>query len=225
MALTSYGKAKTAGDTLQNWFHTYGAPEEILSNGGPPFNSQEYNMFLYSWGTKSTHYQCTIPRVMDGQNWPSKCPSGNSQYHVCIDGSNWVTRCNCHSSQEINPVLNIPNYFTPKTVPPRYQIHQMTQHGLDSNINNPTMDHTCWHRSVCRNAAYMHPAHEGWWKSTWKKSTTTKLGPMSQCENIITTLNSIPTDAGYITWVLKDIPALDHNPNALWSHDGGGDTE
>lgn len=115
----SSGKTKTAGDTLQIWFHIYSAPEEILSNGGPPFNSQEYNMFLYSWGRKSTHHQCTIPRVMGGQNWPSKQPSGNSQYHVRIYGSNWVTRHNCHSSHEINLVVNIPNYSTPKAATPQ----------------------------------------------------------------------------------------------------------
>lgn len=46
------GKARTACDTLQNWFFTYGAPEEISFDGGQSFYSQEYNMFLDNWGIK-----------------------------------------------------------------------------------------------------------------------------------------------------------------------------
>ena len=32
------------------WFRTYGIPEEISSDGGPPFNSADYNEFLKCWG-------------------------------------------------------------------------------------------------------------------------------------------------------------------------------
>ena len=31
------------------WFRTYGVPEEISSDGGPPFNSADYNEFLKCW--------------------------------------------------------------------------------------------------------------------------------------------------------------------------------
>ena len=40
------GKAKTVCDTMRTWFCTYGSPEELLSNGKPPFESPEYNSFL-----------------------------------------------------------------------------------------------------------------------------------------------------------------------------------
>lgn len=48
----SPGKARTAYNTLQNWFCTYGAAEEISSDGGPPFESQEYNTFFNNWEIK-----------------------------------------------------------------------------------------------------------------------------------------------------------------------------
>jgi hypothetical protein len=35
------------------WFRTYGVPKEISSDGGPPFNSHEYRIFLQDWGIKS----------------------------------------------------------------------------------------------------------------------------------------------------------------------------
>ena len=52
ITLMSSGKAKTICDTLRSWFGTYGAPEEISSDGGPPFDSLEYNTFLRNWGVK-----------------------------------------------------------------------------------------------------------------------------------------------------------------------------
>ena len=54
------GNAKTTCDALRNWFCTYGVPEEISTDGGPPFDSQEYNQFLDNWGirkrTSSAYY-------------------------------------------------------------------------------------------------------------------------------------------------------------------------
>jgi hypothetical protein len=32
------------------WFRTYGVPEEVSSDGGPPFNAADYDDFLKSWG-------------------------------------------------------------------------------------------------------------------------------------------------------------------------------
>jgi hypothetical protein len=34
------------------WFRTYGVPEEISSDGGPPFKSDEFQRFLRKWGIK-----------------------------------------------------------------------------------------------------------------------------------------------------------------------------
>jgi hypothetical protein len=45
---------------FQMWFRTYGVPEEMSSDGGPPYNSAEYNKFLGTWGISkrlsSVHY-------------------------------------------------------------------------------------------------------------------------------------------------------------------------
>ena len=42
--------AKKVCSQLHAWFCTYGAPEEQSSDGGPPFQSQEYIQFLSNWG-------------------------------------------------------------------------------------------------------------------------------------------------------------------------------
>ena len=56
----SSGKATAVCDALRNWFCTYGVPEEISLDGGPPFDSQGYKSFLEDWGVKkrmsSAHY-------------------------------------------------------------------------------------------------------------------------------------------------------------------------
>ena len=36
-------------ECLLGWFMTYGVPEEIASDGGPPYNAFEYDQFLDSW--------------------------------------------------------------------------------------------------------------------------------------------------------------------------------
>ena len=47
-------------DIMRTWFSTYGAPEELSSDKGPPFESQEYNSFLNNYGisksTSSAHF-------------------------------------------------------------------------------------------------------------------------------------------------------------------------
>ena len=35
--------------SLLRWFSTYGVPEELATDGGPPFNSGEYKAFLRKW--------------------------------------------------------------------------------------------------------------------------------------------------------------------------------
>ena len=37
---------------LRAWFCTYSAPDELLSDGGPPFQSHTYTQFLSNWGIK-----------------------------------------------------------------------------------------------------------------------------------------------------------------------------
>ena len=46
--------------TFLRWFSTYGVPEELATDGGPPFNGQEYKQFLKTWDVQkrlsSAHY-------------------------------------------------------------------------------------------------------------------------------------------------------------------------
>lgn len=138
---------------------------------------------------------------MDGQNWPSKCPSGNSQYHVHIDGSNWVTQHNCHSSQEINPVVNIPNYSTPKGCPPdtryiRWPNRVWTPTSTTQQWTTPVgadqyaeLQPTCAQPKSLENGSGIHRwfgadgnSHNdgGWWKSTRKNQPPPN---QSQCRS------------------------------------------
>ena len=51
-ALLSDKKAPSIIKNLRQWFITYGVPEELASDGGPPYNSMEYSTFLNNWGVK-----------------------------------------------------------------------------------------------------------------------------------------------------------------------------
>ena len=52
VALMPLGKANNVCDTMTTWFCTFGAPEELSSDGGQPFESKEYNSFLKNWGIR-----------------------------------------------------------------------------------------------------------------------------------------------------------------------------
>ena len=43
---------KTITNTLRKYFTTFGVPEEVSSDGGPPYNSHDFNTFLRSWGVR-----------------------------------------------------------------------------------------------------------------------------------------------------------------------------
>ena len=46
--------------TLLRWFRTFGVPEELATDGGPPFQSHDYHSFLRTWNVdrrlSSAHY-------------------------------------------------------------------------------------------------------------------------------------------------------------------------
>ncbi|MEL7377532.1 MAG: DDE-type integrase/transposase/recombinase, partial [Bacteroidota bacterium] len=50
IALMTSGRSQAVCDALRKWFVTYGAPEELSSDGGPPFQSYDYDTFLKNWG-------------------------------------------------------------------------------------------------------------------------------------------------------------------------------
>ena len=49
-ALMPDPNARKVWNRLRTWFCTYGAPAELASDGGPPFQSLEYHQFLKDWG-------------------------------------------------------------------------------------------------------------------------------------------------------------------------------
>jgi|GEM_PF-5207254 len=44
--------AKRVTNCLWRWFCTYGVPEELSSDGDPPFNSDDYERFTDNWGVR-----------------------------------------------------------------------------------------------------------------------------------------------------------------------------
>ena len=46
-------KASAVITKMRKWFINFGVPEEVGSDGGPPFTSTEYEQFLKTWGVKS----------------------------------------------------------------------------------------------------------------------------------------------------------------------------
>ena len=44
------------------WFRTFGVPEEISADGGPPFNSLEYKSMLKNWGIRSRQSSAYYPQ-------------------------------------------------------------------------------------------------------------------------------------------------------------------
>ena len=50
IAHTPRSNATTVIDHLRQWFTTFGVPVDIASDGGPPFDSSAYTLFLRNWG-------------------------------------------------------------------------------------------------------------------------------------------------------------------------------
>ena len=52
VSITKNANTKTVSDILRRYFTTFGVPEEVSSDGGPPYNSHDIDTFLRSWGIK-----------------------------------------------------------------------------------------------------------------------------------------------------------------------------
>lgn len=67
--------------TFLRWFATYGVPEEISSDGGPPFNSGDYKQFCVNWGVSrrlsSAHYPQSNGRAEAAVKSVKRILSGN----------------------------------------------------------------------------------------------------------------------------------------------------
>ena len=56
------GKALTLVKTCRNLFAQFGVPEEIASDGGPPYNSYEWKCFLRQWGIRHRQSSANYPQ-------------------------------------------------------------------------------------------------------------------------------------------------------------------
>ncbi len=46
------GTFRDVRTSLLHWFRTYGVPEQLSTDGGPPFKSYDYDTFLRTWGVE-----------------------------------------------------------------------------------------------------------------------------------------------------------------------------
>ena len=64
------------------WFRSYGVPEEISSDGGPPFNSSDYKSFLERWDItprqSSAYYPQSNGRAEVAVKTMKRCLDGNT---------------------------------------------------------------------------------------------------------------------------------------------------
>ena len=62
VALMCNTTVKTTCSTICRWFTTYGVPDELGSDGGPPFESQELLRFLHDWGVRKRTTSAYYPQ-------------------------------------------------------------------------------------------------------------------------------------------------------------------
>ena len=81
VAKLSTSTFKSIRECLLNWFTTYGVPEEIASDGGPPFNSHDYTEFIERWNVRrrqsSAHYPQSNGRAEAAVKSAKRILSGN----------------------------------------------------------------------------------------------------------------------------------------------------
>ena len=67
--------------TFLRWFATFGVPEEISTDGGPPFNSGDYDQFCMNWGvsrrSSSAYYPTSNGRAEAAVKSAKRILSGN----------------------------------------------------------------------------------------------------------------------------------------------------
>ena len=75
------GSFREVRKSFLRWFRTYGVPEEMASDGGPPFNSYEYQRFLRTWGVErrlsSAYYPQSNGRAEAAVKSAKRILSGN----------------------------------------------------------------------------------------------------------------------------------------------------
>ncbi|XP_057310652.1 uncharacterized protein LOC130648615 [Hydractinia symbiolongicarpus] len=70
---TRDSKATTICNILRHYFISFGVPEEITCDGGPPFDSHEVKIFLSSWGVKHRITSAYYPQSNGRADAAVKC--------------------------------------------------------------------------------------------------------------------------------------------------------
>ena len=64
VAMLGNQSLKSIKKSFLRWFTTFGVPEEIATDGGPPYNSLEYGEFLKTWDISKRLSSAYYPRAM-----------------------------------------------------------------------------------------------------------------------------------------------------------------
>ena len=89
IALSPRSDAESVCTHLRRWFTTFGVPQELTSDGGPPFDSSMYLQFLTHWGVvcrlSSAHY-----------------PKGNGRAELGVKSGKRLLMANVDTSGSLN---------------------------------------------------------------------------------------------------------------------------
>ena len=72
---------------LRDWFIKYGVPDEIASDGGPPFQSYQYTQFLQTWGVKQRTSSAYYPQSNGHAELAVKMAKRILTTNIAMDGS------------------------------------------------------------------------------------------------------------------------------------------
>lgn len=80
-------KATTICNILRHYFISFGVPEEITCDGGPPFDSHEVKIFLSSWGVKHRITSAYYPQSNGRAEAAVKCMKRILTCNISASGS------------------------------------------------------------------------------------------------------------------------------------------
>ena len=83
----SDSNAPTICNILRRYFINFGVPEELTSDGGPPFNSQEFSNFLKSWGVSHRLSSAYYPQSNGRAEAAVKCMKRTLTTNISPSGS------------------------------------------------------------------------------------------------------------------------------------------
>ena len=73
VSFTNHPNTATVCEILRKHFTTFGVPEELSSDGGPPYNSYEFRTFLHQWGVRHRNSSAYFPQSNGHAESAVKC--------------------------------------------------------------------------------------------------------------------------------------------------------